>query len=176
MSSIQVDRYDLEILNALQRDGRATNGTIGEKIHLSTSQVSRRIQRLEEAQVIGQYAALLNAEIVGLGVEAFTFVTLGRHGDRHGDSHAESFERAVTDMPQVLECISVTGESDYIVRVVAPDLATFSDFMMKKLLRLPGVINVKSTITLKKVKGTHVLPLDHITQPAQTERRLVFNR
>lgn len=172
MSSIQVDRYDLEILALLQREGRATNGTIGEKIHLSTSQVSRRIQRLEEAQVIGQYAALLNPEIVGLGVEAFTFVTLGRHGDTHG----EAFERAVTDMPQVLECLSVTGESDYIVRVVAPDLATFSDFMMKELLRLPGVVNVKSTIMLKKVKTTHVLPLDHITQPAQTERRLVFNR
>ncbi|TFW04953.1 Lrp/AsnC family transcriptional regulator [Oxalobacteraceae bacterium OM1] len=170
MSSITVDRHDLELLALLQQDGRATNGALGEKIHLSTSQVSRRIQRLEEAQVIGQYAALLNPDIVGLGVEAFTFITLGRHGDTHG----EAFERAVAEMPEVLECISVTGECDYIVRVVAPDLAAFSEFMMKQLLRLPGVVNVKSNITLKKVKATHVLPLDHLKQPAQTARRLVF--
>lgn len=172
MTTITVDRYDLELLKLLQQEGRATNAALGEKVHLSTSQVSRRVQRLEEAQVIGQYAALLDPEIVGLGVEAFTFVTLGRHGETHGDA----FERAMRDMPEVLECISVTGEADYIVRVISPDLAAFSEFMMKQLLRLPGVINIKSSITLKKVKNTHVLPLDHLTQPTEAARRLVFSR
>lgn len=172
MSSISVDLHDLQLLALLQKDGRATNAALGEKIHLSTSQVSRRIQRLEEMRVIGRYAALLSPEIVGLGVEAYTFVTLVRHGDGHG----ESFERAVADMPEVLDCISVTGESDYILRVVAPDLAAFSELMMKQLLRMPGVANVKSNITLKKVKSTHVLPLDHLKQPAQAARRLVLAR
>ena len=172
MSAIHVDKYDLELLAQLQKEGRATNGALGERIHLSTSQVSRRIQRLEEAGAIGSYAALLDLETVGLGVEAFIFVTLARHGEGHG----EAFEQAVTDMPEVLECISVTGEADYIVRAVSPDLAAFSEFMMKRLLRIPGVINVKSSLTLKKVKQTHVLPLDHLTQPAQSTRRLVFSK
>ncbi|HVL75961.1 MAG TPA: Lrp/AsnC family transcriptional regulator, partial [Noviherbaspirillum sp.] len=135
MSSISIDLHDLQILDLLQQDGRATNATLGEKIHLSSSQVSRRVQRLEEAQVISRYAALINPEIAGLGVEAYTFVTLGRHGESHGDT----FERRVVDMPEVLDCIAVSGECDYILRVVAPDLAAFSEFMMKQLLRLPGV-------------------------------------
>ncbi len=172
MSSISIDLHDLQLLALLQEDGRATNAALGEKIHLSTSQVSRRIQRLEESQVIGKYAALLSPEIVGLGVEAFTFVTLGRHGD----GHSETFERAVADMPEVLDCISVTGECDYILRVVAPDLAAFSELILKQLLRTPGVINVKSNIALKKVKSTHVLPLDHLKQPARTGKRLVLSR
>lgn len=79
-------------------------------------------------------------------------------------------------MPEVLDCILRTGECDYILRVVSPDLATFSEFMMKQMLHLPGVVNVKSNITLKKVKSAHKLPLDHLTQPAKTARRLVFAR
>ena len=114
MSSISIDLHDLQILNLLQQDGRATNALLGEKIHLSSSQVSRRVQRLEETHVISRYAALLNPEIAGLDVEAYIFVTLGRHGESHGDP----FERAVTDMPEVLDCIAVTGECDYILREI----------------------------------------------------------
>jgi DNA-binding Lrp family transcriptional regulator len=172
MTAINVDRYDLELLAALQQDGRSTNSTLGEKIHLSTSQVSRRIQRLEEMKVISHYAALLDPDIVGLGVTAFTSVSLGRHGNTHGDA----FERAIADMPEVLECLSVTGEADYVLRIVAPDLASFSDFMMKRLLRLPGVINIKSNIALKRIKQTHVLPLEHVTQPEQASSKLVFSK
>jgi DNA-binding Lrp family transcriptional regulator len=78
-------------------------------------------------------------------------------------------------MPEVLECLSVTGEADYVLRVLAPDLASFSSFMMKRLLRLPGVANVKSNIALKKIKQTHVLPLDHIKQPEQASPKLVYS-
>jgi DNA-binding Lrp family transcriptional regulator len=170
MSAITVDRYDLEILSELQRNGRATNSALGERVHLSMSQVSRRIQRLEESGIIRQYAALLDSEVLGLGVLAITSVTLGRHGDTQGDA----FEQAVADMPEVLECLSVTGEADYILRVVATDLASFSEFMMKRLLRLPGVVNVKSNIALKRIKETHALPLNHVTQPAQVARRVVL--
>jgi DNA-binding Lrp family transcriptional regulator len=172
MTTISVDRYDLELLAALQEDGRSTNSTLGERIHLSTSQVGRRIQRLEEAKVIARYAALLDPDIVGLGVIAFTAVSLGRHGKAQG----EAFERAITDMPEVLECLAVTGEADYVLRIVAPDLASFSDFMVKRLLPLPGVINVKSNIALKRIKQTHVLPLEHIMQPEEATRKLVFSK
>jgi DNA-binding Lrp family transcriptional regulator len=170
MPAITVDRYDLEILSELQRNGRVTNSALGEKVHLSMSQVSRRIQRLEENGVIRQYAAMLDPEVLGLGVLAITSVTLGRHGDTQGDA----FEAAVADMPEVLECLSVTGEADYILRVVSTDLASFSDFMMKRLLRLPGVVNVKSNIALKRIKETHALPLNHVTHPAQVARRVVL--
>ncbi|MEC4720925.1 Lrp/AsnC family transcriptional regulator [Noviherbaspirillum sp. CPCC 100848] len=172
MSSVTVDRHDLELLAELQRDGKLTNSTLGERIHLSTSQVSRRIQRLEETKVISHYAAILDLDVVGLGVTAFTSVTLGRHGEAQGDA----FERAVADMPEVLECLSVSGEADYVLRVVTPDLASFSEFMMKRLLRLPSVVNVKSNIALKRIKQTHVLPLDHVMQPVEARRRLVFSK
>lgn len=172
MSSVTVDRHDLELLAELQRDGKLTNSMLGEKIHLSTSQVSRRIQRLEETKVISHYAAILDLDVVGLGVTAFTSVTLGRHGEAQGDA----FERAVADMPEVLECLSVSGEADYVLRVVTPDLASFSEFMMKRLLRLPSVVNVKSNIALKRIKQTHVLPLDHVMQPVEARRRLVFSK
>ncbi len=171
MSTITVDKYDLELLEELQRNGTATNSALGEKVHLSTSQVGRRIQRLEEMHVIRHYAAILDSDIIGLSVTAFTSVTLGRHGEAQGDA----FEQAIAAMPEVLECISVIGEADYVLRIVAADLASFSEFMMKRILRLPGVVNVKSNIALKKIKQTNALPLSHVTQPAQTRRKLVFS-
>ncbi|MFL9922750.1 Lrp/AsnC family transcriptional regulator [Herbaspirillum lusitanum] len=172
MSMINVDRYDLALLTELQRDGHITNSALGQKVHLSTSQISRRVQRLEEAHVIERYTAVLDPAVVGLGVIAFTSVTLDRQGETRGDQ----FERAVEAMPEVLECFSVTGEADYILRIVAPDLAAFSEFMMNDLLRLPGVTNVKSNITLKKIKHSHELPLEHVTQPAKSRQRIRFSQ
>jgi Lrp/AsnC family leucine-responsive transcriptional regulator len=172
LSKVSVDKHDLQLLTELQRNGKATNSALGEAIHLSTSQVSRRIQRLEETRVIAGYAALLDPEVVGLGVIAFTSVTLERQGNTQG---SDEFVRLIGEMPEVLECFSVTGEADYILRVVSPDLASFSDFMMERLLRLPGVANVKSNVALKRLKQTHVLPLAHIAQSEPAERRLVFS-
>lgn len=171
MSTISVDRHDLALLAELQRDGRATNSALGEKVHLSTSQVSRRIQRLEETDVISHYVAVLNPEVVGLGVIAFTHVTLDRQGEQGG-----RFEEAIADIPEVLECLAVTGDADYILRIASPDLASFSDFMTTRLLRLPGVANVKSTVTLKTIKQSFSLPLEHIKRPAQVKRQITFTK
>src|SRR5689334_18587513 len=91
LTTITVDRFDVELLASLQQDGKATNSALGEKVHLSTSQVSRRIQRLEESGVISQFAAILDPDILGLGVIAFTSVTL----ERHGEARSEAFEKAV---------------------------------------------------------------------------------
>jgi DNA-binding Lrp family transcriptional regulator len=170
MKTVLVDRYDIALLAELQRSGRATNAALGEKVHLSTSQVSRRVQRLEETQVISHYAAVIKPEVIGLGVMAFTYVTLGRQGEQ-----ANAFEQAIADIPEVLECVSVSGEADYILRIAAPDLASFSEFMSKKLLRLPSVANVKSVVTLKTVKQAFSLPLEHIKQPAQSILRVEFS-
>ena len=169
MTAILIDRYDLELLAILQRDGHATNAAIGQQIHLSTSQVSRRIQHLEEANIIARYAAVLNPDILGLGLMAFTYVTIERQSEQ-----GHLFEQAVNDLAPVLECHSVTGEADYILRIAAPDLAAFSDFMTGQLLRLAGVSNVKSIITLKTIKQTMSLPLDHLTQPTKVKRQVAF--
>jgi len=171
MTKVAVDRYDLDLLAELQRDGHATNASLGEKIHLSTSQVSRRVQRLEEAHIIAGYTAVLDPETLGLGLTAMTQVCLGHQGEE-----AERFEAAIIDIPEILECLAVTGESDYVLRIVAPDLATFSEFISKRLLRLPGVASVKSVVTLKTVKRTMRLPLEHIKLPARDKRRVIFSR
>ncbi|MGV7207071.1 Lrp/AsnC family transcriptional regulator [Oxalobacteraceae bacterium A2-2] len=170
--SISVDRLDLALLDALQRDGEATNAALAERLHLSVSQVGRRVQRLREAGIIAHYAAVLDPLAVGLGVMAFVQITLGRHGDTRGDA----FEQAIADLPEVLECFSVTGEADYVARIVSHDLASLSELMMKHILRLPGVSNVKSSISLKKVKHSTVLPLEHIAHPSPSQQRVHFVR
>jgi DNA-binding Lrp family transcriptional regulator len=170
MNELSIDRYDLQILAALQRDGQATNAALGEAASLSASQISRRIQRLEEAKVIAGYAALLDPHTLGLGVIAYAHVIL----ERHDRTRPAEFERAVKAMPEVLECFAVTGEADYLLRIVAPDLAAFSELMMKRLLDLPGVAQVKTNIALSKVKETHELPLDHVAQPRQQKRRVRY--
>ena len=120
MIELSIDRYDLQLLAALQHDGHATNAGLGEAASLSASQVSRRIQRLEEAKVITGYAALLD-HALGLGVTAYAQVIL----ERHDKTRPAEFEKQIAAMPEVLECFAVTGEADYMLRIVAPDLAAF---------------------------------------------------
>jgi Lrp/AsnC family transcriptional regulator, leucine-responsive regulatory protein len=169
---ISVDRQDLALLGELQRNGETTNAVLSERLNLSVSQVGRRVQRLEEAGIIDHYAAVLEPMAVGLDVMAFVHITLDRHGEQRG----EHFEQAIADLPEVLECFSVTGEADYVARVVSQNLASFSELMMKRILRLPGVTNVKSNIALKRVKQSTVLPLDHIAHPSPSKQRLQFMR
>ncbi|MDE2427079.1 MAG: Lrp/AsnC family transcriptional regulator [Burkholderiales bacterium] len=171
MTEMTIDGYDVQLLNALQSDGRATNSALGEKIHLSTSQVSRRVQRLEECGLISHYAAVLNSDMIGLDVVVYTHVTLSRQAEQ-----ASVFEKAIMDLPEVLECQLVTGEADYILRIAAPDLTSFSDFLEKKILSLSSVANVRSIVSLKTVKRTSSLPLGHLSQPRKVKTQLLFTR
>lgn len=170
MSKITIDRYDLALLDALQRKGNATNATLGEQIRLSASQISRRIQRLEEDGVISGYIALLAPPALGLGVTAFAEVIL----ERRGDAASEAFESAVAAIPEVMDCFLVSGDADYMLRIVAADLAAFSELMMKRMLQLPGVARFKTSIALQTVKQAHVLPLDHLTQPSKPRQRVRY--
>ena len=170
MSSMSIDRYDLALLEALQRDGNATNAALGEAVHLSASQVSRRLQRLNELRIISGYAVLIDPAIIGLGVTAFAQVIL----ERHGQSQSDAFEQAAAAMPEITECFSVSGDSDYFLRIVAPDLQAFADLMMKRVMRLPGVAHIKSNIALQKVKQTHVMPLDHLARLSRPKRQIQF--
>ena len=170
MPTITIDRYDLALLDAVQHHGNATNAVLGATVHLSASQISRRLQRLADAGIIAGHAALLDAAAIGLGVTAFAHVIL----ERHGKSQSDAFESAATALPEVMDCYSVSGEADYLLRIVAPDLPAFSELMMKQVLRLPGIAQVKTHIALQTVKQSHVLPLDHLTQPARSRQRLRY--
>lgn len=153
-----LDKYDISLLAALQRDAHATNQQLGDVVHLSASQVSRRIQRLEALGLIDRYVALLNPARLGLGVRAISYVTLSHHGDEEGSS----FERDILTIPEVLECFAVTGESDYILNIFAASLNDLSESVLKRLTRLKGVSNIRSNIVLQSVKSTTELPLSHL--------------
>jgi len=153
---LELDKIDLQLLEALQRDGRVTNQSLGERVHLSASQVSRRIQRLEEGGLLEQCVTLLRPARIGLTVTAFTRVSLERHGETYNDA----FDKAVQAMPEILECHSVTGPYDYLLRIVSVDLESFAQFMMHRLMRLPGVRSVESSIVLQQIKRTTALPLE----------------
>lgn len=150
-----MDRTDRLILDALLRDGRMQNNDLAALVNLSPSPCLRRVRSLEEAGVIRGYTALLDPEKVGLGLLAYVSVKL----EKKGQMPATEFARAVNAWPEVIECHSLTGDMDYLLRVQVEDLAHFSRFMMGKLLEQPGVADVKSSFALERVKQTAVLPL-----------------
>ncbi|MCX7174680.1 MAG: Lrp/AsnC family transcriptional regulator [Proteobacteria bacterium] len=158
MQEIVLDKFDLQILDQLQRNARTSNNALSERVHLSPSQVSRRIQHLEEIGLVDSYVALLNPLALGLRVTVFTNVSL----ERHGMNQSDAFDEGVRKLDEVLECYAVTGEADYMLRVLVPDLASLSEFMMHKLLRLPGVSSVKSNVVLQEIKRTTRLPLNQL--------------
>jgi Lrp/AsnC family leucine-responsive transcriptional regulator len=132
-------------------------------VHLSASQISRRLQRLAEAGIIAGHAALLDPAASASASPPSPMSC--------SNATARPVRRLRTPsrrLPEVLDCHSVSGDADYLLRIVAPDLPAFSELMMKRVLRLPGVAQVKTNIALQKVKQSHVLPLDHLTLPARS--------
>lgn len=152
---IDLDAYDLNILRALQGDARLSNVALSERVNLSPSQCSRRLQRLEREGVIAGYRVRLDQAALGLDVIALVNVTL----ERQGEAPAARFHDAVRDMPEVLECLLVTGDADYQLRVIAPTLQAFSRFVLDRLMKLPGVAAIRSSIVLDAVKPMGPLPL-----------------
>lgn len=156
-----LDGFDISLLAALQRDASATHQQIGAEIHLSPSQVSRRVQRLQAAGVISRYVALLNPAALGLAVRAVSYVMLTRHSGDEG----RAFEQEIALFPEVLECYSVAGESDYILQIVAADLNTLSESVLRRLTRIQGVGSIRSNIVLNCIKSTTQLPLAQVHPP-----------
>lgn len=155
-----LDTFDLKLLTALQNNALATNQELGDLVHLSGSQVSRRVQRLHANGLIRQYTALLDAQLLGLTVRAITAVSLLRHGGDEG----RAFEAAIQDMPEVLACDSVTGEADYILQIVAANLADLSDSVLRRLTALEGVSSIRSNLVLQRIKSSTELPLQHLSR------------
>lgn len=157
---VTLDAYDLALLAALQTDGRSTHQQLAESVHLSPSQVGRRLARLEADGVITGYRVSLSPPALGLGVLVFIAVKLAHHGD----TIVERFREEILLLEEVQECYSVAGEADYHLRVVVPDLPTLAEFTMKKLMRVPGVESVRSNIVLTALKREGPLPLSHLRQ------------
>ncbi|MFT7257900.1 MAG: Lrp/AsnC family leucine-responsive transcriptional regulator, partial [Candidatus Azotimanducaceae bacterium] len=133
-----IDRYDLQILDTLQRTGRCTSVELADLVHLSASQCQRRMKKLEDSGLIMQYVALLDAHSLGLQVEAIVSVTLSSQGG----NPAEQFRQVIAQHPEILECHAVTGEEDYVLKVITHNLKEFSDFLMEHLMSLPIVASV----------------------------------
>jgi Lrp/AsnC family leucine-responsive transcriptional regulator len=150
-----LDKFDIALLAALQRDAYATHQAMGDEVHLSASQVSRRVQRLQGSGIIRRYVALLDPKAIGLGVRAVTYVTLTRHSGDEG----LAFESEMAAFPEVLECYSVAGEADYILQIVAADLGVLSEQVLRRLTRIQGVGSIRSNIVLNCIKSSTEMPL-----------------
>ena len=155
---LRLDRIDRRILEHLQDDGRLSNQELAERVALSPSPCLRRVRGLERAGIIRGYAALLDALQVGLGLLAFVTVKL----EKRGKMPVDQFTRAVQAWPEVIACFSMTGDMDYLMRVQVEDLEHYSRFIMEKLLKQPGVIDIRTNFVLERIKETTAVPLAHL--------------
>jgi len=152
---MKLDRFDRSILQALQHDGRISNNALAEKVSLSESACLRRVRALEEAGLIEGYVALLNQQKAGCPVNVFVNITL----DRQDELDLRRFEEAIRKIPEVMECYLMTGDYDYLVRVVVADTDDFERLHSKHLTRLPGVARVHSSFALRTVQKSRELPI-----------------
>jgi Lrp/AsnC family transcriptional regulator, leucine-responsive regulatory protein len=154
-SRMQLDRIDHAILDHLQREGRATSAELGDVAGLSPSPAHRRQRLLERGGIIRGYVALLDQDRVGLPVNVFVSVRLSAQTEEL----LAGFEEAIAGLAEVMECYMMSGASDYLLRVVAPDLGAYEAFLRTKLARIPGVRGVESAFALKRVAYRTSLPL-----------------
>ncbi len=159
MTPDALDRLDRAILDRLQANGRETCEAIGEQIGLSGSAVLRRIKKLEEGGVIDRYVALLRPEALGLGLIAYVNVRLEKRGEHPKRNPMDEFRAAVQAWPEVVECVALTGEMDFLLRLVVQDMGAYSRFMMDTLLRHPAVQDCKTSFVMDRVKATTALPV-----------------
>ncbi len=156
---MELDAIDARILTELQSDGGLTNAELAERVGLSPSPCLRRVKILADAGVIKKRVALVDGNAIDLKVSVFIHVTL----EKQIEENLSAFEAAVEARPEVVECYLMTGESDYLLRVVVPDLEAYERFLMEHLTRIPGVSNIKSSFALNQVKYSTALPLDHLS-------------
>jgi Lrp/AsnC family transcriptional regulator len=150
-----LDAIDVKILEVMQRNASLSSAELAERVGLSQSPCWRRIQRLRDEGYIKAVVALVDQKKVGLNMQVFAHVKMRTLTD----TEREAFFRAVNATPEILECFAVFGEMDCLMRIIAPDVSWYQDFMFSVLLKLPGVIDVRSTVTLGESKSTTALPL-----------------
>ena len=153
---MQLDRYDRQLLELLQQDGRISNQDLADRISLSPSSCLRRLRALEDAGLIVGYRALLDARKLGLSLMALIHISM----DRHTPERFAHFEAEVEKIPQVLECLLITGQdADYQLKVIVKDMDAFQELLLNRITRIQGVTGVQSSFVLRKVVDTTVLPV-----------------
>jgi Lrp/AsnC family transcriptional regulator, leucine-responsive regulatory protein len=167
MPNNELDAIDHRIIAALQDDARLSNVELAARVGLSPSPCLRRVKRLEHDGYIGGYRAMLARDRLGLGLTVFVGVRI----EGHADARAASFQDAIVAMPEIVACHMVSGEDDYLIEVVVPDLAHYRRFLLDKLLDLPIVKAVRSNIAIETLKAAAPLPLDHLATGTAEHRR-----
>lgn len=158
ISQVRLDEINRKILSALQQDGRLTLAELAQKVGLSPSPCHRRVRLLEDRGVIERYVAVINQRSVGLPVSVFISIKL----ESQREDSLQRFAKAIAPWPEILECYLMTGQRDYLLRVVVADLAAYEVFLKTKLTRLNGINSIESSFALEQVKYTHMLPLRSI--------------
>ena len=155
METNEFDRASLQILEALQADARLSTQALAEKVGLSVTPVWRRVKELEERGVIRRQVVLLDREKIGLSICVLANVSLVRHSE----GAVEQFERLVATQREIIECHAITGEADYVIKVVAADMKAYDLFLQQNIFKLPGVSSVRSNVVLREVKYETALPV-----------------
>ncbi|MEY9178837.1 Lrp/AsnC family leucine-responsive transcriptional regulator [Bradyrhizobium sp. USDA 326] len=156
MSTTSLDRIDIKILNELQQNASLTNVELASRVNLSPSPCLARVRTLEKLGVIDRRIALLDPAVLGIGVTAFIHIKL----EKQVQASLENFTRSIDRLAQVMECYLMTGESDYMLRVMAADIEDLEDLIVNKLSRIPGVSSIRSNLALKRISHKTVLPID----------------
>ncbi|MGH8250642.1 MAG: Lrp/AsnC family transcriptional regulator [Steroidobacteraceae bacterium] len=155
-----LDRIDVRILEQLQQDGRLSHVDLAERVGLSPTPCTRRVRRLEKLGVIRGYAAVVEPKRVGQNVLAFVQIKL----ERHTDELIDRFRRVLEERPEIVSAHAMTGEMDFLLQVVVPDLDALGQFTLHRLLKLPGVRDVRSSLVLETLKNVARVPLDAASQ------------
>ena len=152
---MQIDEIDQAILNALQQDGQTTISELGKLVELSSSGIQKRLKKLEDQRFIESYTAILNRKRLNLTLLCFIEVSLRTHSR----TDVADFDRVIQELPEVLECHRLTGGADYLLKVVAYDRESLDNFLMDTLMPIPAIDKVKTSIVLKEIKETTVVPV-----------------
>src|SRR5699024_8712963 len=154
-----LDRYERRILEFLQQDGSLSNIELAEKVGLSPSPCSRRVQKLEEQGYISHRIAVLNQKKLGLDLTAIIQINI----DKHTPERLENFEEKIRALPEVQQCYLITGQSaDYVLQVVVPDMEAYQHFLLNKITRIDEVTGVHSSFVMRKVVDSIAIPIDHL--------------
>lgn len=151
----ELDEIDRKIIAAIQVDGKITTQDLSDKVGLSASPCARRVRLLEQSGIIKGYTAVIDQKKAGLPISAFASIKL----ERQREEDLDRFSQAVTRWPEVLDCYLMTGQRDYLLRIVVRDLDAYEEFLKDKLTRLDNVASIESSFALKQVKRSEILPL-----------------
>ena len=158
-SSVSLDRFDLKILQELQKNGDLSNQDLADRVGLTAAPCSRRVKALEESGVIRDRVFRLNEKAIDLNLFALLHISM----DKHIPERFEEFERTIQSLPEVMECYLITGhDADYQLKVAVPDMDRYQDILLGKITRIRGVTGVKSAFIMRKVVDSTAMPLDYV--------------